>query len=314
MKFKTLLAAGLLLSFTTAFASEVIVYQDSGFNDSWKERAVALGGVVDSIVTPGAPTAAELQAIADSSDGGAASAGTFALAPNGVTVTCNGTTPGEVGNVNGVTYTAVTNTDLQAAIGSTDPVFYETACTSLVTDMNVSNDVNGGGVFSNSTLNPDINHWDTSHVTDMEGVFRLDKVFNKPLGNWDTSNVTNMYRVFAGASAFNQLLPWDTSKVTNMQGLFASALSFNQPLHWNTSRVTNMRGVFANNGVFNQPLNWDTSSVTDMTYLFYYSGAFNQDISGWCVPSIGSKSTGFDMRAGFEYNTTLQPQWGTCPP
>ena len=49
-----------------------------------------------------------------------------------------------------------------------------------------------------------IGNWDTSKVTNMNGVFYDAKEFNENIGNWDTSNVTNMRGMFYNASKFNQ--------------------------------------------------------------------------------------------------------------
>jgi surface protein len=63
---------------------------------------------------------------------------------------------------------------------------------------------------------------------------------------------------------------------------------------------------------FNQDIDsWDTSNVTDMAGMFLNASSFNQDISSWCVRGISSKPDGFDYRAGFEGQTSLQPNWGT---
>ena len=66
-------------------------------------------------------------------------------------------------------------------------------------------------------FNQDISAWNTSHVTDMSGVFQLARAFNQDISAWNTANVTTMEGAFAGASAFNQNLgPWDVRKVANM--------------------------------------------------------------------------------------------------
>ena len=77
-----------------------------------------------------------------------------------------------------------------------------------------------------------ISDWDTSHVTDMAGLFNgwihnRDKgdsnmiLFNDDISRWDTSNVTTMYRMFNNARVFNgDLSRWDTSKVINMESMF----------------------------------------------------------------------------------------------
>lgn len=56
---------------------------------------------------------------------------TFKLAPNGVTVTCEGVTVGQTGVVSGVTYTAVDNTTIR----NNNIKDYSCLCTSLVTNM-----------------------------------------------------------------------------------------------------------------------------------------------------------------------------------
>ena len=116
----------------------------------------------------------------------------------------------------------------------------------------------------------EISNWDTSSVTDMEGMFAGETTFNhdfnQPLNNWNVSNVTNMEGMFYNAQSFNQPLNnWNVSNVTNMRRMF-SAFSFNQPLNnWDVSNVTNMGGMFAFANSFNQPLNdWNVSNVRNM--------------------------------------------------
>jgi hypothetical protein len=71
-----------------------------------------------------------------------------------------------------------------------------------------------------------------------------------------------------------------------------------------------------NNG--DQPLarsgsKWDTGLVASMDSMFSGATVFNQDISNWCVTKITSKPNRFDYGAAFENDTSIQPQWGTCP-
>jgi len=50
-----------------------------------------------------------------------------------------------------------------------------------------------------------------------------------------------------------------------------------------------------------------------MDSMFNNADVFNKDISWWCVTNILSKPTEFDQEANlFEWQTHLQPQWGTC--
>lgn len=134
-----------------------------------------------------------------------------------------------------------------------------------------------------------ITYWDTTSITNMEGMFQNVTSFNQDISGWNTSNVVYMEFMFRGASAFNQPIGnWDVSKVTSLRWMFSSAEAFNQPIG-----------------------NWDVSNVTDMVRMFFATYAFNQDLSQWCVPLI--LTTPFD----FSNNSTLAsentPVWGTCP-
>ena len=190
-------------------------------------------------------------------------------------------------------------------------------------------DANLAYTFSGATsFNSDISNWDTSNVTNMEGIFYGADAFNQDISQktvtgdgasytaWDTSSVTTMRNMFSGADAFNQPIgSWDVSSVTDMYGLFYSANSFNQNLsNWNTINVTNMGYMFAANLVFNNngaPLTFNTSSVTYMQSMFYGTGTFNQDISqqevtvngltytAWDTSSVTNMRTMFRQAAAF---------------
>jgi surface protein len=195
--------------------------------------------------------------------------------------------------------------------------------------------------FSGATaFNGNISTWNTSSVTDMSSMFANAASFNQPVGSWDVSAVTNTSGMFMNADAFNQdLNAWNTASLTTMGSMFVNADSFNSGVgNWNISQVTQLVGVFNGASAFNQDLsgwdtgnvtdfrntfqssafnqdisNWNTASATQMNSMFGYS-PFNQDISGWCVTNIASIPTYFDAGSGFEGQTALQPQWGTCPP
>ena len=108
-----------------------------------------------------------------------------------------------------------------------------TSCTSGITDM--SNLFRAGIPYDgDSTFDADISHWDTSSVTNMEGMFACNLIicsFNQDISSWDTSNVTNMNYMFSGAFAFNKDIGgWDTGSVIDMNGMFRNASTFNQDL------------------------------------------------------------------------------------
>jgi len=111
-------------------------------------------------------------------------------------------------------------------------------------------------------FNGDLTNWDTSSVTDMNGMFAYAKAFNGDLTNFDTSSVTNMRFMFSSAEAFNgDLTNFDTSSVTDMSYMFSSA------------------HAFKGDGLSN----WVTYLVHDMISMFRHAEAFNADISQWDV-------------------------------
>ena len=144
----------------------------------------------------------------------------FYLADNGITVVCPNAAVGDTGVVDGVTYTKRDRASLW--IGPTIS-YFETACTSGITDMS-------NLFYVNSYFVGDINHWDVSSVTNMRSMFE-DTSFNNELSAWDVSNVTNMVGMFHGTSVFNRdISSWDVSAVTHMDHMFFFATAFDQDL------------------------------------------------------------------------------------
>ena len=176
----------------------------------------------------------------------------------------------------------------------------------------------GSSINFNDT---DISNWDTSDVTNMEGVFYAASTFNQDISSWDVSNVTDMNRAFAQAASFNQDIgSWDMSSVTTIRSMFLSATAFNNggvALNWtDTSSLTNIQAVFANASTFNQDISsWDVSGVnsTSMNQPFVGASSFDQDISGWNVLNIPSKPGGSNWDNGTPgtWTTAEKPQWGT---
>ena len=122
-------------------------------------------------------------------------------------------------------------------------------------------------------MNSDINHWDVSHVTNMQEVFFGAKSFNRPLDKWDTSNVVNMTQMFALAEKFNQdINQWNVSNVRYMSGMFYKAKKFDQMLDkWDVSKVEYMADMFAYTK-YNRPLyKWNIASLLDPCGMFEYS-------------------------------------------
>jgi len=177
--------------------------------------------------------------------------------------------------------------------------------TSLVTNMN--------GMFRNAfVFNQNIGSWNTSRVTDMRNMFAFAYVFNNggvsldTSGNsWNTSQVTQMNGMFFGARTFNQNIgSWNTSKVTEMDSMFFGASVFNQNIvSWNTSQVKKMNGMFSGASVFNQNIgSWDTSGVTLMNTMFQGASAFNQNIGSWNTSKVTNMSSMFYGAVVFNQN------------
>lgn len=114
--------------------------------------------------------------------------------------------------------------------------------------------------------------WDTSHVVNMNSMFKKFD-FNEiksdsPLFDWisnlNTSNATDMGHMFAKSIGFNtDIGKWNTSKVLNMSYMFLEATSFNQDIS-----------------------SWDTSNVLCMVHMFDGAKSFKQNIDNWDISSI----------------------------
>ena len=117
----------------------------------------------------------------------------------------------------------------------------------------------------------DLNDWDVSSVTNMDGAFYLYWNTDLNVSNWNVSNVTTMESMFSKAVAFNKPLRlWNTSNVTNMKSMFSDAVAFNNPLDWwDTSKVTTMESMFSGATIFLQSLYaWDVAKVSNFTNMF----------------------------------------------
>jgi len=158
---------------------------------------------------------------------------------------------------------------------------------------------------------------------------------NSTITSWNQSEVTHTYSTqgeytlkingtivgfrFNNGGDARKILnieSWGPLRVGNNGGYFYGAinLKFNGTDTLNLTGTTNLTHMFHLALLFNGDIsNWDTSQVIDMGSMFYNATSFNQNISMWCVTNVGSSHTDFDTGAGFQGQTAIQPQWGTCP-
>ena len=171
----------------------------------------------------------------------------------------------------------------------------------FINSWNTSNVTNMQGMFVECyNFNDDISGWDVSNVTDMGAMFDNTYLFNQSIGVWDVSNVQSISYMFLQNTVFNQnLSSWNVGNVTNMKGTFNGCTSFNNggsPMisGWTTYNVTDMGDMFALTQ-FNQPINsWDVSNVTKTDFMFSQS-PFNQPLSGWNVSNVTNMESMFSQ-------------------
>ena len=169
---------------------------------------------------------------------------------------------------------------------------------STYTAWDVSNVENIDHAFASADVfNQDISNWDVSNVSTMNYTFSNSDLFDQDIFlYWDTSNVTDMEGMFMYDTALD-VENLDTSSVINMRRMFEweeldvdiSTRTIVRPdsstyTAWDVSNVENMERMFRHARFFNQDIsNWDTSSVTNMTNMFEDARVFDQDISSWSV-------------------------------
>ena len=124
-------------------------------------------------------------------------------------------------------------------------------------------------------LELDLSNFDTSKVTNMQGMFRgMSNLTSLNLSNFDTSKVTNMAAMFYTTSNLTtlNLSSFNTSQVTNMVGMFSgmSNLTSLNLSNFDTSKVKRMDFMFSymySLTTLNLS-NFDTSNVTNMGEMF----------------------------------------------
>ena len=255
----------------------------------------------------------------------------FRIAANGVTVLCRDARVGDVGVVNGVTYTKRDREGLLALVAASDDAELAKSCTSGVTDMS--------GMFKDATsFNQDISKWDTSSVTTMKEMFNGATSFNQDLSSWNVDKVGRSCTAFFGMAgawtlpkpAFPVYCLGFTAATNGVTVLCPDAAvgdvgvvngveytkrdrdglrklvgtSEEAKLAKScTTGVTDMSAVFSGASSFNGNISsWDTSSVTTMASMFVNAQSFNQNIGSWDTSKVTTMQDMFANAQSFNQN------------
>ena len=114
----------------------------------------------------------------------------------------------------------------------------------------------------------DLNHLDTSEVTNMGLMFFMHSQFTGDISKWDVSNVTDMMLTFSLSQFNGDISKWDVSNVTNMIGTFSLSQFTGDISTWDVSNVTDMGGMFKESQFNGDISKWDVSNVTDIEKIF----------------------------------------------
>lgn len=88
-----------------------------------------------------------------------------------------------------------------------------------------------GGELFKLGISADLNHIDTSQVTNFNGLF-FNLNFNGDISRWDTSNVVTMNRTFLSSNFNGDISNWDVSGVRHMLSTFLGSKFNNDISNW----------------------------------------------------------------------------------
>ena len=217
------------------------------------------------------------------------------LADNGITIkACEDANVGDMGVIDGVTYTVVNDAMLRDMVANGEDV--TKVATTKVTDMSQ--------LFKDAiSFNQSIGNWDVYNVETFAYMFWGATSFNQPIGDWGFGYCENFKGMFHEATSFNQdISSWVVGSYapgvqsrTDVSFMFWNATSFNQDISsWPVLRINKMHGMFWGATSFNQPLgNWNLrgqqglyDGVYDVRKMFKNATSFNQDLSSWDTSNV----------------------------
>ena len=170
-------------------------------------------------------------------------------------------------------------------------------CNNLkVLNFDTSHVTNMYGMFSNckNLTSLDLSNFNTSNVMIMQGMFSTcSKLTSLDLSSFDTSKVTTMYAMFSDCSNLTELdvSNFNTTNVTDMYAIFSGCSSLTEldVSNFNTTNVTNMTSMFYNCLKLTSLdlSSFDTSKVTSMNYMFYSCKALTElDLSSFNTKKV----------------------------
>ena len=192
---------------------------------------------------------------------------------------------------------------------------YEQSITADPIDLsgfNTSKVTNMQGMFSGSHF-PfiDIRHFDTSNVTNMESMFAdLHKVTSLDLSGLNVKKVSNIQYIFSSNDLQSlNLSGWELDSITNMSFMFngLKQLTSLNLTAFTTKNVTNMSYMFfGTKKLANLNLSsFDTSNVTNMAEMFRHDGAiYPLDVSSFDTRKVTNMTNMF-------YSTLMSPENST---
>jgi surface protein len=180
---------------------------------------------------------------------------------------------------------------------------------SLVTSMDGTFDTGGGSRAMG--FNTSLSSWNVAGVTSMKNMFKDSSSFYaySNISSWNVAKVKNMEGMFYGTTLFDaDISAWDVAKVTSMATMFQLS-GFNQPLDvWNVAKTTKMNGMFEGSS-FSKAINsWDVSNVDDMSRMFATTSTFDQNLYNWNTAKVTSMTEMFGSATS--YNQPMSA-WNT---
>lgn len=194
----------------------------------------------------------------------------------------------------------------------------------------VTNSLTNTIYYTAITSSEDIQHWDTSRVTDFDSCF-----YGKTLDfipNWDYSSATALNSLLRVTCDAEQILTINAPNAASLASLANGANLPNISLEINAPKASNLNIAFRDSVVKSVDLTLrDVTSMTnmfqgttgiesltfrntkflnliDVRFFAYNNTNFNFDLSNWCVP-FATTTTDFDAGAT-TWLPENKPSWG----